>query len=366
MTANDMQFIQDQIGYRFKNLDLLRQAFVRRSYSEENGGENNEVLEFIGDKVLDFVIVKLLAEIHGRYAGDQEGFDPDRDYDEFTCEYREGKLTEIKKSLVEKKMLAHRLDVLGFADFLIMGKGDAKNNVAEQDSVREDLFEAIVGAAALDCDWDLDEIQDIVEVMLDPEGELSEDPEKNPVRIIQEWTLKHSGSVPMYHFEKASYQSTWYYPFRGVSQSVDPMPRGDIGKLQFCCLLKIDDSLPVFRGYGKSKNEARRSVCKLAYDYLADKGLLSSIRDEIPDPNRAAAINQLETLARRGYFSVPKYKFSLRYDTVGNTVWSAECIIDGCAKRFGGKASSKKEAKKSAAYAMLKYVLAGRGSIKRR
>ena len=41
--------------------------------------------------------------------------------------------------------------------------------------------------------------------------------------------------------------------------------------------LKIDDSLPVFRGYGKSKNEARRSVCKLAYDYLADKGLLLSL-----------------------------------------------------------------------------------------
>lgn len=75
MTANDMQFIQDQIGYRFKNLDLLRQAFVRRSYSEENGGENNEVLEFIGDKVLDFVIVKLGRNTRP-YAGDQEGFDP--------------------------------------------------------------------------------------------------------------------------------------------------------------------------------------------------------------------------------------------------------------------------------------------------
>ena len=44
--------IQGQIGYDFKNLDLLKQAFVRRSYSEENGGESNEVLEFIGDKVL--------------------------------------------------------------------------------------------------------------------------------------------------------------------------------------------------------------------------------------------------------------------------------------------------------------------------
>ena len=48
-----LEMIQGQIGYRFNNLDLLKQAFTRRSYSEENGGENNEVLEFIGDKALD-------------------------------------------------------------------------------------------------------------------------------------------------------------------------------------------------------------------------------------------------------------------------------------------------------------------------
>ena len=52
------KMVQGQIGYDFKNLDLLQQAFTRRSYTAENGGENNEVLEFIGDKALDFVVVK--------------------------------------------------------------------------------------------------------------------------------------------------------------------------------------------------------------------------------------------------------------------------------------------------------------------
>ena len=54
MEKNDFIFIQDQIAYNFKNLDLLQQAFVRRSYAKENGGEDNEVLEFIGDKVVVF------------------------------------------------------------------------------------------------------------------------------------------------------------------------------------------------------------------------------------------------------------------------------------------------------------------------
>ena len=60
MKQFDLVNIQRQIGYEFKNLDLLQQAFTRRSFSEENGGENNEVLEFIGDKVLDLFVVKLL------------------------------------------------------------------------------------------------------------------------------------------------------------------------------------------------------------------------------------------------------------------------------------------------------------------
>ena len=46
-----IKMVQGQVGYIFKNPDLLLQAFTRRSYARENGGEDNEVLEFIGDKV---------------------------------------------------------------------------------------------------------------------------------------------------------------------------------------------------------------------------------------------------------------------------------------------------------------------------
>ena len=53
---NWVDFVERQIGYKFVNRDLLVQAFVRKSYSMENGGENNEVLEFIGDKALDLSV----------------------------------------------------------------------------------------------------------------------------------------------------------------------------------------------------------------------------------------------------------------------------------------------------------------------
>ena len=72
MENNDLMFIQSQIGYEFKNLDLLQQAFTRRSYSEENGGENNEVLEFLGDKVLSIAVVKALSDEYAYPTDDEE------------------------------------------------------------------------------------------------------------------------------------------------------------------------------------------------------------------------------------------------------------------------------------------------------
>ena len=90
MKKEDLRFIEDQIGYIFNNIDLLQQAFVRRSYARENGGEDNEVLEFIGDKALDLAIVKLLAEKYGRMCSDL----PNRNYkfNEYICDFDEGKL----------------------------------------------------------------------------------------------------------------------------------------------------------------------------------------------------------------------------------------------------------------------------------
>lgn len=358
MKKEDFTFIQDQIAYNFKNLDLLQQAFVRRSYSMENGGEDNEVLEFIGDKVLDFIVVKFLTEKYGYFVSDCEDYNKNEEYDEFVSEYHENKLTELKKKLVEKRALARRIDSLGLAKYLIMGKGDVKNHVNEEDSVKEDLFEAILGAVALDCQWDISELQDVVDIMLSPDSILKDNTAPDYVELIQDWTGKKNGTVPLTHFDKASYQSTWYTPFNGVTQKIDLVIGGNHNdKIRFHCLLKIDDDLPVFRGFGSSKNEARKAVCKVAYEYLKEHDLTYSIKMEIQNPNKEKAINQLETLARRGYFSIPVYDFNQEYGKNGNPIWNCECFIDEVEKSFLSKASAKKEAKKASAFKMLSHLL---------
>ena len=121
--------------------------------------------------------------------------------------------------------------------------------------------------------------------------------------------------------------------------------------------MKLADDLPIFRGFGQTQAEARNNVCKLAYDHLCKQGLWLSIRDEIEDPNKEDAINQLEILARRGYFSIPTYEFEQTYDKDGNSIWKSVCHIAEESKSFSAKSSSKKDAKKSAAFKMLQYVL---------
>ena len=57
--------VQKQISYWFEESEHLYQAITRRSYSEENGGANNEVLEFAGDRVLDYYVTKILMDRFG-------------------------------------------------------------------------------------------------------------------------------------------------------------------------------------------------------------------------------------------------------------------------------------------------------------
>lgn len=373
MEDRDLFFrmVQGQIGYTFQNIDLLHQAFVRRSFTEENGGQNNEILEFIGDKALDFAVVRMLIQKYGCLAnGDpidgtklsawEWEFKRQREIgtvpkvNEFICNHSEGQLTKIKSRMVEKKTLARRIDELGFAEGLVMGNSDIQNNVQEELSVKEDLFEAIMGAVALDSGWDFGRIQSVAEVMLEPDTFLQTNEDTNYVRLIQEWEMQKNGVIPWYQYKEATYTSSWYMPFNGIS---DNPPMSDYSKLNFHCYLKLLNDLPIFRAFGASKSDARMAVCKLAYKYLEDHDLLFTIQDEIANPNKAEAINQLEILARRGYFSIPTYDFNQRHDKNGNPIWECECHIVEYDTYFCAKSSSKKDAKKAAAFEMLKYVL---------
>lgn len=353
MCEMNYEVIENRIGYPFTNRDLLQQAFTRRSYSQEHGGENNEVLEFYGDKVLELIVGKLFSEFFGEIQNNDNsqttGYSSmyfsnySNQSGEYCSEYNEGELTEFRKLLVSRQTLAQKIYDMDFERYLLLGKSDENNDVRNKDSVREDLFEAILGAVAIDCGWDIKTLQNVVEVMLDTKEFFSDD---NYVDVITEWTINEYGCVPDFQY----YGS--YFPRVAFFNSIQV----DIST-QNNCYLKLGNCQQTFMAGGETRGEAKYKVCRLAYEYLRDHDLLNPIRDEIENPTEQMAINQLEILSRRGYFDLPKYKFTETHDKDGNPIWKVTCKINGFDKAFNAADSSKKRAKKKAAFKMLIYVL---------
>lgn len=358
--------IQNIIGYTFKNQELLEQAFTRRSYSMENGGEDNEVLEFIGDSALNMVMVKILSEEFG-YFNKIEKRDADyyltKVYDgTFSSNKDEGELTEIKKRLVRKSTLSNAIDNLELQYYLVMGKGDRKRHVERSNSTKEDLFEAIIGAIALDSEWDISTIQEVVTKMIDIDEMLGAD-EDSYISDIQKWSLKHYDVLPDYSVckylpnEMNVGAPEWAKP-NIMWSLINQFKRGVFdSNTRYASLLVLEDVPCWFIGYGHSKNQAKEEASRLAYEYLDDQNRLWTIQDEIENPCKKMAINQLETLARRGYFSLPTYNYYEDHDEDGNPIWRCECHIEEEDIYYWATSSSKKDAKKDAAWGMLKHVL---------
>lgn len=209
--VSNLEEVQRKIGYWFNNTDLLLQAFTRSSYSFQYGGENNEVLEFLGDKILDMYVTKAIADMFGFMKSQSEYYDEDEDNDEYCiiAHKNEGEFTELRKEIVNNKTLSKRIDKLDFAKFMYLGDSDLDNNVVNQEKVKADLFEAILGAIAVDCNWNQDDLQHSVWLMLkiDDFFENVEKEEERPAKFKEENainTLKEMAehgrcSVPEYY-----------------------------------------------------------------------------------------------------------------------------------------------------------------------
>lgn len=129
----DFSRLEKKIDTSFKNSDLLRQAFVHRSYINENPGfelGHNERLEFLGDAVLELVVTEYLYQ---KYPNP------------------EGELTNWRASLVNSHMLSKLAHDLGLETYLYLSKGEAKDvNSKARNYILANCFEALVGAIYLD------------------------------------------------------------------------------------------------------------------------------------------------------------------------------------------------------------------------
>lgn len=129
----DFTKLENTLNISFHNKDLLRTALTHRSYINENPatlGGHNERMEFLGDAVLELVITEYLYEKF-----------PDRP---------EGELTSLRASLVNANMLGTVAGDLGFNDFLLLSRGEARDVGRARQYILANTFEAFVGAFYLD------------------------------------------------------------------------------------------------------------------------------------------------------------------------------------------------------------------------
>ena len=361
----DIDAVEKAAGYSFTNQDLLRQAFARRQNARGGAREDNSVLALIGGSILDAFAVRILAERYGFYFSECKNYDAENDPNEFCSDKKENQFSQIKNSLLGKETLSAAADELGLGRYARAGGKGRKSSSPAND----DLFRAVIGAIALDSGWNRETIESAADYMLRPQERLdkADDGIADVVGLVYGWSVKNCGMPPETEIEerKRVLGGLLSAGFRKketrMKKNLAEVPADEAAQKEplFRCTLRLDGTERTFTGTGRTKSEARKEACADAYTFLEDNGLLFSARSEIKDPNRNDAVNQLDALYRKGYFSEPEYSFSQseKEEINGNPLWTACCRIADLDSSSEAKSATKKEAKREAAYLMLVSVL---------
>lgn len=124
LSKGDVENIEKNINYHFKNAELLSTAFTHSSFANLHNIESNERLEFLGDSILSFVVSEKLYK---------------------NCKRDEGKLSHLRAQLVSAQNLSDIIDKLGLATIYSKYALSAMTI-----NVKGDLFESLLCAIYLD------------------------------------------------------------------------------------------------------------------------------------------------------------------------------------------------------------------------
>ena len=210
----NQKILENKINIKFKNKKLLSLSLVHKSYDLLN---NNEKLEFLGDRVLGLVLSKKLFNLYPYES--------------------EGSLDKKFASLVNRKTCLKISKILELQKFLILGNA-YKKNLKIEDKILADACEALIGAVYLDSGFKIvenfilrfwnDDIKKTVIIEIDPKTRL------------QEYSLKFFKKLPIY--KVLSYKGPQHKPYYKVS-------------------VKIHDT-KFFYGSGNSKKIAKHNAAR--------------------------------------------------------------------------------------------------------
>ncbi len=245
--ASPLEKLQTTLGYRFRDLQLLRRALTHPSYVNEHPEDtigDNQRLEFLGDAVIDFIAA---AWVHRCYA-----------------HFDEGRMTRLRAVLVRTETLAHFAREAGIGEVLRLGHGETEAGGRERDANLCDAFEALIGAIYLD--GGIRAARAAVEPFFGPVAEkaLAEAADRDAKSRLQEWSQAELKITPHYRIVSAM---------------------GPDHAKRFVAEVLLDDKA-VGQGAGHSKQAAEQAAAQAAWRMLVDGGAAaaepSSISSSIP------------------------------------------------------------------------------------
>ncbi len=224
---NDHHHLQERLGYRFEDEQLIIEALTHKSYKKPY---NNERLEFLGDAVLDLIV--------GEYL-----------YKKFPTE-DEGILSKIRASLVNESgftKLARKIDL---GEYIFLSPAEENNDGRTKSSLLSNAFEAVIGAVYLEAG--LGTCQQIVVTLLE---------ETYPKIDLN--TLSRDYKTALQELTQATHGVTPTYALLG-SKGPDHKKEFEIG-------IQLDGET-IASSWGKSKKDAQQKAAKIALNLLRNKG----------------------------------------------------------------------------------------------
>jgi len=221
----DFSKFEEYAGTAFKDKQLLRQAFVHRSYLNENKAsvlEHNERLEFLGDAVLELVVTEYL-------------------FKKFTNK-PEGELTAYRSALVNANTLAGVAEGIHVNDFLLLSKGEAKDKGRARQVIMANAMESIIGAIFLDSGYSAAEKFISQHVLSLTEQIIAQGSFIDSKSLFQEKAQENTGITPSYETIKEE---------------------GPDHSKVFTIGVYLETEL-IVEGTGKSKQEAEQSAAQKA------------------------------------------------------------------------------------------------------
>ena len=225
MQQTDLGILETAIGYRFSDINLLKEALTHSSYANElkarkQNVECNERLEFLGDSVLSIVVSEFLFKKFG--------------------EFPEGELTQRRAALVRSQTLAAYAERIKLGEYLYLGRGEEKCNGRTKRSSLENAFEALLAAMYLDAgEKGFDVIRAFLTPMISMEIEQNYSPIHNDAKTeLQQLIQQAEGD---------------FLEYVTVGES------GPDHDKVFCVEARLNTNV-IGRGKGKSKREAEQSA----------------------------------------------------------------------------------------------------------